>query len=135
MQTNLERFRNAAMVLAGSGPVKQRLAQAFHAHLGTSMPTICRGNSGSVLRARGCAPPYAADRHARLRLGQHPEDVGDSGCEHAQSIVLMFGSLHEAPPATAARPSALLRAVPDDRDPGLRQSSLNSITSKRVVSS
>ena len=36
-------------------------------------------------------------------------------CEHAQAIVLMFSSLHEAPPVVvASRPATLLRAVPDE---------------------
>jgi len=118
MQTNVERFRNAAMVLAGSGPVKQRLAQAFHAHLGT----LDADDLPRELRER--FSELAAALHRTQRTGTL-DSVSASilkmsetqACEHAQSIVLMFGSLHEAPPATAARPSALLRAVPDD--PGI----------------
>jgi len=117
MQTNLERFRNAAMVLAGSGPVKQRLAQAFHAHLGTldadDLPRELRDRFSEL----------AAALHRTQRTGTL-DSVSASilkmseaqACEHAQAIVLMFGSLHEAPPVVASRPTTLLRAVPDEQE-------------------
>lgn len=117
MQTNLERFRNAAMVLAGSGPVKQRLAQAFHAHLGTldadDLPRELRDRFSEL----------AAALH-RIRRTGTLDSVSASilkmseaqACEYAQAIVLMFGSLHEAPPAVASRPTTLLRAVPDEQE-------------------
>lgn len=117
MQTSLERFRNAALVLAGSGPVKQRLAQAFHDHLGT----LAVDELPRELRERYSA--LAAALHSTKRTGTL-DTVSASilkmseaqACEHAQAIVLMFGSLHDAAPASASRPSSLLRVVPDDEE-------------------
>jgi hypothetical protein len=117
MQTSLERFRNAALVLAGSGPVKQRLAQAFHGYLGT----LAADELPRDLRERFSA--LAAALHSTQRTGSL-DSVSASilkmseaqACEHAQAIVLMFGSLHEAPPAVASRPTTLLRAVPDEQE-------------------
>jgi len=115
MQTNLERFRNAALVLAGSGSVKQRLAEAFHGHLGT----LAVDDLPRELRERFSA--LAAALHSTQRTGSL-DSVSASvlkmseaqACEHSQAIVLMFSSLHEAPPAIASRPATLLRAVPDE---------------------
>lgn len=116
MQTNLERFRNAALVLAGSGSVKQRLAQAFHAHLG-SLPVE---ELPRELRERFSA--LATALHSTQRTGTL-DSVSASilkmseaqACEHAQAIVLMFSSLHESGPVVATRPATVLRAVPDDQ--------------------
>ena len=116
MQTSLERFRNAALVLAGSGPVKQRLAQAFHGYLGT----LAVDELPRELRERFSA--LATALHSAQRTGSL-DSVSASvlkmseaqACEHAQAIVLMFSSLHEAPPVVvASRPATLLRAVPDE---------------------
>jgi hypothetical protein len=117
MQNYLERFRNAALVLAGSGPVKQRLAHAFHEHLGT----LAIDELPRDLRERFSA--LAAALHSSQRTGTL-DSVSASvlkmsehqACEHAQSIVLMFSSLHEAPPLIASRTTTLLRAVPDDQE-------------------
>jgi phage tail tape-measure protein len=117
MQTNLERFRSAALVLAGCGPVKQRLAQAFHAHLGT----IATEELPRELRERYSM--LASALHSSQRTGTL-DSVSASilkmsesqACQHAQSIVLMFSSLHEAMPVIANRPATLLRAVPDEQE-------------------
>lgn len=117
MQTNLERFRNAALVLAGSGSVKQRLAQAFHVHLG-SLPVE---ELPRDLRERFTA--LATALHSTQRTGTL-DSVSASilkmseaqACEHAHAIVSMFSSLHESVPVVANRPATVLRAVPDDQD-------------------
>ena len=117
MRTNLERFRDAALVLAGSGSVKQRLAQAFHGHLGT----LAVDDLPRELRERYST--LAAALHSTKRTGTL-DSVSASilkmseaqACEHAQAIVLMFGSLHEAAPVVASRPATLLRAVPDEQE-------------------
>jgi hypothetical protein len=117
MLTNLERFRDASLVLAGSGSVKQRLAQAFHGHLlGLAPEELPRD-----LRERYSV--LAAALHSTRRTGTL-DAVSASilkmseaqACEHAQSIVRMFGSLQELQSASPGRPAALLRAVPDDQD-------------------
>jgi hypothetical protein len=117
MQTNLERFRSATLVLAGSGSVKQRLARAFHEHLGTlAVEELPRD-----LRERFSA--LEAALHNSRRTGTL-DSVSASvlkmseleACEHARSIVLMFSSLHEVPPLAASRTTTLLRAVPDDQE-------------------
>lgn len=117
MQTILERFRDAALVLAGSGSVKQRLAQAFHGHL----VSLSAEDLPRELRDRFSA--LAAALHSVQRSGTL-DAVSASilkmseaqACEHAQAIVRMLGSLYELQPANPARPAMLLRAVPDDQD-------------------
>jgi hypothetical protein len=117
MQTNLERFRNAALVLVGSGSLKQRLAEAYHEHLAS----LAADDLPRELRDRYLA--LAAALHSTQRTGTL-DSVSASilklseaqACEQARSIVLMFGSLHDATPAAANRPATLLRAVPDDQE-------------------
>jgi hypothetical protein len=115
MQTTLERFRDAALVLVGGGPIKQRLALAFHGHL---------GNLALDDLPRELRNPYltlTAALHSTQRTGSL-DAVSASvlkmseaeACQHAQEIVRMFGSLHEIP--AASRPATLLRAVPDEQD-------------------
>jgi hypothetical protein len=117
MQTNLERFRDAALVLAGSGSVKQRLAQAFHGHLlSLSVEELPRD-----LRERYSV--LAEALHSTQRTGTL-DAVSASilkmseaqASEHAQAIVRMFGNLQELQSTNPGRPASLLRAVPDDQD-------------------
>lgn len=115
MQTNWERFRDAVLVLAGGGPVKQRLTEAYQGHL--------RGLDLEDL-PRDLREPYAALVTA-LQSGQRIGTLDAISASvrkmseadaagHAQSIVQLFAGLHE-PPA-ASRPAAVLRAVPSDED-------------------
>jgi hypothetical protein len=115
MQTTLERFRSATMVLAGSGTVKQRLALAFHGHLsGLALDDLPR-------ELRNPYSTLATAFHSARRTGSL-DAVSASvlkmseaeACQHAQAIVRMFGSLHEIP--SASRPATLLRAVPEEQD-------------------
>jgi hypothetical protein len=114
MQTSWERFRDAVLVLAGGGPVKQRLTDAYQTHLAgldpEELPRDLRGPYGALVAA--------------LRSGQRvgtldaiPASVRKmseaEAARHAQSIVHMFAGLHE--PSAASRP-AVLRAVPDVED-------------------
>lgn len=115
MQTTLEHFRDAVLVLVGAGPVKQRLLQAFHEHLGHLSPDEL---------PRDLRDPYAtlaAAFHSTRRTGSLDAvsasvlKMSESeACQHAQSVVRMFGCLNETQPAN--RPAVLLRAVPDDED-------------------
>jgi hypothetical protein len=115
MQTNFERFRDASLLLVGGGPLKQRLAQAFHRHL---------INLTVEDLPRDLRDPYAqlaAAFHSAHRTGSLDAVTSSvlkmseaEACGHAQAIVRMFSSLHEGQPAS--RPATLLRAVPDDQD-------------------
>jgi hypothetical protein len=107
-----ERFRDASVVLAGGGPVKPRLLQAFQAHLAQLTPEEL---------PRDLRAPYLA-LAAALHSGQRTGSLDAlsvsvlkmseaEACRHAQDIVRMFGDLNEAPAST--RPAAVLRAVPD----------------------
>ena len=115
MQTNWECFRDAVVVLAGGGPVKQRLTEAYQAHL--------RGLDPEDL-PRDLREPFAA-LVAALQSGQRIGTLDAisasvrkmseaDAARHAQSIVQLFAGLHE-PPA-ASRLAAMLRAVPSDED-------------------
>ena len=114
MQTILEHFRDAVLVLVGAGPVKQRLLLAFHEHLGhLSLDELPRD-------PRDPYATLAAAFHSTRRTGSL-DAVSASvlkmseaeACRHAQAVVRMFGCLNEVQPAN--RP-AMLRAVPDDED-------------------
>jgi len=114
MQTNWECFRDAAVLLAGSGPVKQRLTDAYQSHLRDLDPESLPRNLRS---------PFSA-LVAALQSGQKVGTLDAvSACvrkmseaeaaRHAQSIVHMFADLQEP---TAGNRSAVLRAVPDADD-------------------
>ena len=55
MHTNWERFRDAVLLLAGGGPVKQRLTEAYQSHLRDldpdDLPHDLRGPYTSVVTA------------------------------------------------------------------------------------
>lgn len=115
MQTTLEHFRHAVLVLVGAGPIKQRLLHAFHEHLSHLSPDEL---------PRDLRDPYAtlaAAFHSTRRTGSL-DAVSASvlkmseaeACLHAQSVVRMFDCLNDTQPAS--RPAMLLRAVPDDQD-------------------
>lgn len=118
MLTEWERFRDAVVVLTGSGPLKQRLADACLKHLGEveleALPRELRGDFAelnSALRngsGTGRLNPVAA---CVLKMSEL------EAARHAQRIVTIFAGLHEQHPAHPAnRSAALLRAVPKDDD-------------------
>lgn len=115
MQTTLEHFRDAVLVLVGAGPVKQRLLQAFHEHLDHLSPDELPRD------LRDAYATLAAAFHSTRRTGSLDAISASvlkmseaEACRHAQSVVRMFGCLNEAQPAT--RPAMILRAVPDEQD-------------------
>ena len=114
MQTNWERFRDAVVVLAGGGPVKQRLTDAYQAHLrdldADDLPRDLRGPYSTLVTAlqSGQRVGTLDAISASVRKMSEADAAG-----HAQSIVHMFAGLQE--PAAANRP-AVLRAVPSPDD-------------------
>ena len=114
MQTNWEHFRDAALVLAGAGPVKQRLTDAYQVHLSDldpeSLPREVRGPFATLVTSlqSGQRVGTLDAISACVRKMSEAE-----AARHAQSIVHMFADLQE--PAVATRP-AVLRAVPDADD-------------------
>lgn len=114
MQTNWERFRDAAVVLAGGGPVKQRLCEAFQAHLRgldpEDLPRDLRGPYGMLVSALQSGQRIGTldAVSASIRKMSEPE-----AARYAQSIVQMFAGLGEQPAAARA---TLLRAVPNEED-------------------
>jgi len=118
MRTDWERFRDAVVVLAGSGPLKQRLADACLKHLGgielDALPREVRGDFAELNAAlqsgsrTGRLSPVAA---CVLKMSEA------EAARHAERIVTIFAGLHEQHPALPAnRSAALLRAVPSDDD-------------------
>lgn len=114
MQTSWERFRDAVVVLAGGGPVKQRLTDAFQCQLRDidpeSLPRELRGPFCTLLAAlqSGQRVGTLDAISASVRKMSEAE-----AARHAQSIVHMFAGLQE--PTAANRP-AVLRAVPSTAD-------------------
>ena len=118
MRTNWERFRDASVVLAGCGPVKQRLLHAYQQHLADlspeELPRELRLSYATLSDALHRAPRAGSrDAVSASVLKMSEEDA----CRHAQEIVRMFGGLTET--QAPARPTTLLRAVPDDPIPAL----------------
>ena len=114
MQTSWERFRDAVVVLAGGGPVKQRLSDAYQTHLADldpeELPRDIRGPYGTLAAAlqSGQRVGTLDAIPASVRKMSEAE-----AARHAQSIVHMFADLQE--PSASSR-HAVLRAVPDVED-------------------
>jgi hypothetical protein len=111
-RTQWERFRDASVVLAGGGPVKPRLLQAFQGHLSDlspdELPRELRGSYSAVaaaLRSGQRTGTLDAVSVSVLKMSEA------EACRHAQDIVRIFGGLTETQPVT--RPATVLRAVPD----------------------
>lgn len=117
MQTHLERFNDATLVLAGSGPVKQRLAQAYHCHLMSlaveELPRELRERFSALATAL-----HSAQRTGTLdAVSASVRKMSEAqACEHAQAIVRMYGSLHELQSTSPSRSITVLRAVPDEQE-------------------
>ena len=111
MQTNWERFRDAVLVLAGSGPVKQRLTDAYQVHLRDfapdDLPRDLRAPYSAVVTAL-----QSSQRTGSLdAISAAVRKMSDAdAAHHAQTIVRVFVGLNEAP--AASRPATVLRAVP-----------------------
>lgn len=118
MQTSWERFRDAAVVLAGAGPVKQRLLQAFQRHLADleadELPRELRAPYSELSIALHRVPRTGTRDAVSASVLKMSED--EAG-RHAQEIVRIFGDLSES--QAPARPATLLRAVPDETVPAL----------------
>jgi len=114
MQTDWECFRDAVVLLAGGGPVKQRLADAFQVHLKNldvdSLPHDLRGPFCELVAAVQNGQRVGALDAVSASVRKMSEV---EAARHAQSIVHMFANLHD--PTAANRPAAL-RVVQDVDD-------------------
>jgi len=118
MATTWDRFREAVLVLAGSGPVKQRLGDAFQAHLATLRPEDLPREARERFTAlqaslRSCRRTGSLDSISAsvLKLSEH------EAASLARSVVDIFVTVSDvaAPGATRAGPA--LHAVTDDEIP------------------
>jgi hypothetical protein len=111
MHSNWECFRDAVLVLAGGGPVKQRLTEAYQSHLRDldpdELPRDVRGAYAALVTALQSGQRVGTLDAIAASVRKMSEA---DAARHAQSIVHMFADWQE-PPA-ASRPAALLRAVP-----------------------
>jgi hypothetical protein len=114
MSTSWERFRDAAVVLAGGGPVKQRLTDAYQRFLceldPADLPHDLHGPYGLLVTALQSGQRIGTLDAVAASVRKMSEA---DAARHAQSIVQMFAGLQEPPLST--RPAAL-RAVPDADD-------------------
>jgi len=116
MHSHWERFREATLILAGSGSVKQRLAEAYQKHLQDldpqDLPRELRAPLKDLIdtmqrgKRTGSLDAIAA---SVLKLSEA------EAARHSQAVVRIFASLHE--PSPAARAASVLRAVPADDEP------------------
>jgi hypothetical protein len=115
MQTSWELFRSAVVVLAGGGPVKQRLTEAYQAHLRDvspdDLPRDLRTSYLSLVTALQSSQRTGSLDAVSASVRKMSEA---DAARHAQAIVQMFAALHEPQPSN--RTAALLRAVPSDED-------------------
>ena len=116
MDDNWSRFRDAAMVMAGQGPIKQRLIQACRQHLADiepeELPHEVRGDFDrlhsaiSSARAAGVRDQIEA---SILKMGE-----SEAG-RHGVSIVMIFAALSTRQLRShAVRAAPPLRAVSGD---------------------
>ncbi len=120
MATTWERFRDAVLVLAGSGPVKQRLAEAYQLHLATlrpeDLPRDARERFTTLqasLRCCGRMGSLDAVSASARKLSEH------EAAAHARTVVDIFVSVGDAgaPLQVAQRAAPTLHAVSDDEIP------------------
>jgi hypothetical protein len=119
MQTSWERLRDAVVVLAGSGPVKQRLTDAYQEHLcdvaPDELPRELRAPYSAVVTAMQSAPRTGSLDAVSASVRKMSEA---DAARHAQAIVRVFAGLSDAPAVN--RPATVLRAVPlDDEIPAI----------------
>lgn len=118
MLTSWDRFRDASVVLAGAGPVKQRLLHAYQKHLADlladELPRELRATYSALSDALHRVPRTGScDNVTASVLKMSEEEAG----RHAQEIVRIFSGLSESQAPT--RPATLLRAVPDESVPAI----------------
>jgi hypothetical protein len=112
MQTNWDRFRDASIVLAGGGSIKQRLADAYQNCLRNvspdELPRDLRAPFVAFLSALQSAPKTGALDAVSASVRKMSEA---DAAHHSQAIVRIFIGLQEQPQALS-RPATMLRAVP-----------------------
>lgn len=110
MSATFERFHGAALVLAGAGPVKQRLADAYRVHLADldaeELPRELRaeflGIAGSLTSGRAVGGLGVVEATVRKL-----SDVQAAAC--AARLVEMYGQLAQSHSAVQRAPA--LRAI------------------------
>jgi hypothetical protein len=112
MTDHWERLRDAVVVLAGGGPIKQRLADAYQAHLREldpeELPRELRAAYLAVVAALQSAPRTGSLDvvSASVRKMSEADAAG-----HSQAVVRIFADLQEPTPQVRA---GRLRAVPSE---------------------
>jgi hypothetical protein len=118
MQTIWERFRDAAVLLAGAGPIKQRLLHTYQKCLADvtidDLPRELRAPYLQLSAALHRVPRTGTcDTVSASVLKMSEEEAG----RHAQEIVRIFGGLSDSP--VPVRQATILRAVSDEPVPAL----------------
>jgi hypothetical protein len=107
-----DKFHGAALLLAGAGPVKQRLADAFQKYLVNleidELPREVRGEflslSASLTAGRAVAGQSVIDATVRKF-----SDAQAAAC--AGRLITMYGSLAQSQPQSHAQRGPSLRAI------------------------
>lgn len=112
MTDHWERLRDAVVVLAGGGPVKQRLTEAYQGHLREldpdDLPRELRPPFEALLAALQNAPRTGSLDAVSVSVRKMSEA---EAAAHSQAVVRMFADLQEPTPGARA---GRLRAVPSD---------------------
>ena len=112
MQSNWDRFRDASVVLAGGGSIKQRLTDAYQNCLRNvspdELPRELRPPFVAFLSALQSAPKTGTLDAVSASVRKMSEA---DAARHSQDIVRIFAGLQEQP-QVLSRPATMLRAVP-----------------------
>ncbi|HZF26972.1 MAG TPA: hypothetical protein VEZ88_11975 [Steroidobacteraceae bacterium] len=105
-----EKFHSATVALARSGPIKQRLFNAYVNHLATldaeQMPRELREDFGGLTRAMHAVRPLPGEDAVRATIRKMSD--GDAN-RHAVQIVNMFCTVARSQSGPRAVPSAVVQ--------------------------
>lgn len=108
-----QRFAEAVRTLIGDGPIKQRLAAAFAAHLGdladSELPAALRRDFGDLQTAMSRIAPVGSETRVRASVQKMSADEAH---EHAATIVRLYVEL-----ASSAERAEPLKVVEPTRKP------------------
>jgi hypothetical protein len=92
-----ERLHSATVELAGAGPIKQRLFNAYVNHLASldsdQVPREVRDDFGGLARAMHAVPPLPGEDTVRATIRKMSDGEAN---RHAVHIVNMFGAVAKA---------------------------------------
>jgi hypothetical protein len=110
MLTAWEKFHSATVALAGAGPIKQRLFNAYVHHLASLdaelMPRELRDDFGGLTRAMHAVRPLPGEDAVRATIRKMSDGEAN---QHAVQIVNLFCAVARAQNGPRAVPSPVVQ--------------------------